>query len=72
MYSYQMAERTAQEQFKDRLQQAEHLRLIKSLQSQQTNQPSKVARWIGSQMVAAGLKLQGQASASMAQDGIRV
>jgi hypothetical protein len=69
MYSFQIAERVAKEQHEDRLRQAEYLRLTKLFQNQQVNRPKRVAGWVGSQMVAAGLKLQGHTPSPMIQDG---
>ena len=69
MYPYQIAEQVAKEQHEDRLHQSEQARLISLLQSQQVNRPEKMVGWVGSQLVAAGLKLQNRASSSMPQGG---
>jgi hypothetical protein len=63
-------EYVAEERRKDFLREAEHMRLINSLQRQRSNEQEnfrKVVHWIGSQMVNWGLKLQSYKMASPSQ-----
>ena len=54
-------ERIVEERRKDLLREAEHMRLLNSLQRQRPNEPKRVrkaANWLGVKLVEWGLKLQ--------------